>query len=69
MNGEHPAGRVDDGMVPERIDSAMTRQMRAVLDIQTARSRDCNRAGERAAGDVMDAEDARIEAMRAEYRA
>lgn len=69
MTGEHSGGRRDDGLVPKRIDSAMTQQMRAVLDIQTARSRDCNRAGERAAGDVMDAEDARIEAMRAEYRA
>lgn len=55
--------------IPAFILTAMTDQMRTVLDTQAARAEECTQAGQRAVGAEMDAETARLAAMRAEYRA
>ncbi|WP_246475643.1 alpha/beta hydrolase fold domain-containing protein [Brevibacterium renqingii] len=55
--------------IPAFIVTAMTSQMQAVLDTQAARATECTQAGRHAVGADMDAETARLAAMRAEYRA
>ena len=59
----------DSAEIPAFILSAMTDQMRAVLDLQATRAEECAQAGRRAISADMDADTARLAAMRAEYRA
>ena len=59
----------DSAEIPAFILSAMTDQMRAVLDLQTTRAGECAQAGRRTVSAEMDADTARLAAMRAEYRA
>ncbi|WP_228278358.1 alpha/beta hydrolase fold domain-containing protein [Brevibacterium limosum] len=66
---EAAAPAAESTEIPRFIVTAMTSQMRAVLDKQAARAEECAQAGQRAIGVDMDAETAGLAAMRAEYRA
>src|SRR5699024_8229796 len=59
----------DSAEIPACILSAKADQMRAVLDLQATRAEECAQAGRRAISADMDADTARLAAMRAEYRA
>src|SRR5699024_9264845 len=66
---EAAAPGTDSAEIPAFILTAMTDQTRAVLDLQATRAEECAQAGRRAVRADMDADTARLETMRAEYRA
>jgi acetyl esterase len=65
---EAAAPATDSAKIPAFILTAMTDQMRAVLDLQATRAEECAQAGRHAISADMDADTARLAAMRAEYR-